>query len=698
MPFAMRCYVIAVISAAAVLVATVPWSRTSLLNLGVLSVLAAVAERVSRVQIGARGATVSVSLVVTLAAVSILPPAAAAVVGVASMLLLLRRQREIMSAFTIAICALIPAAGSSVCYLLRGHDHGVYLNFPAFLLPFFAAVTTALLLNGLLVAGAMSLAGRAPFLGVWRSDLLRGILPYYSSSVLALIIIVLWQDIGAFTILLVVVPMYVTHWVLSQYSNEQRAYEATISALVQAVEIKDHYTRGHSERVAKGSELIARRMAMAEDRIAKLRYAGLLHDIGKLGVPTRLLAKPGKLTDEEYAQLCLHPNQGVAVIRDIRFLTDVYDGILYHHERLDGRGYPSGKSGDEIPEFARILGVADAFDAMTSTRSYRAARPVTEALAELWRGAGTQFDPALVRAFEEALALQAAAGDAWQVTDEPVSTLDTVPAGGVVEAPAFAFEDHDDPTVGADWYPNRIGAGEYLLREGVRGLDPSDPGPRPDPAPDSGSPMGSAGRAGGAWFRPAGRGWTAGGPAEAVAGPEAMRPAEAWPAEGRSGEGRSGETASWDGPARPWEPTVPLSGRPEPAKPFAEAEPAARSTMARRPATRPWDLAESLPLPQPAPPAGSPELPQPQESHEQPRALAWRERLHPAEGYDNVFPIRPESADDPAASVPAETSAALAAGHGTGVFAGPAEPAAPSVQATTDSATGSARRVEGPGA
>jgi HD-GYP domain-containing protein (c-di-GMP phosphodiesterase class II) len=142
---------------------------------------------------------------------------------------------------------------------------------------------------------------------------------------------------------------------------------------------------------------------MGAERVVSLRVAGTLHDVGKLGVPTRLLRKSGPLTDEEYQQVVLHPEYGHELVRGIGFLGEARAGILHHHERMDGRGYPHGLAGAEIPEFARVIAVADAFDSMTSTRSYRRGRPVPEALAELERCAGSQFDPAMVTALVRAL-------------------------------------------------------------------------------------------------------------------------------------------------------------------------------------------------------------------------------------------------------------------------------------------------------
>ena len=203
--------------------------------------------------------------------------------------------------------------------------------------------------------------------------------------------------------MLVLIPVLVARWAVAQFAAQQRAYEATVSALCQAVETKDFYTRGHSERVSRGAVMIATEIGMRPERVGAIRYAGMLHDVGKLGVPTSVLQKRSSLTDDEYAAVQLHPMRGLDIVREIGFLDEALAGIMHHHERIDGRGYPMGLAGDEIPEFARVLAVADAFDAMTSDRSYRGARPVPEAVAELRKWAGKQFDPAFVDAFVAAI-------------------------------------------------------------------------------------------------------------------------------------------------------------------------------------------------------------------------------------------------------------------------------------------------------
>ena len=162
------------------------------------------------------------------------------------------------------------------------------------------------------------------------------------------------------------------------------------------------YTRGHSERVATASVMIARQIGMREDRVSVPRYAGILHYVAKLGVPTRVLQKSGKLTDEEYEAIKLDPVRGLEVVPQIEFLGEAYAWIMHHHERIDGRGYPMGLTGYDILKFARVIAVADAFDSDDDHRSYRDAGPIEDCV-ELHRCAGSQFDPAMVAAMVRAL-------------------------------------------------------------------------------------------------------------------------------------------------------------------------------------------------------------------------------------------------------------------------------------------------------
>jgi HD-GYP domain-containing protein (c-di-GMP phosphodiesterase class II) len=172
-----------------------------------------------------------------------------------------------------------------------------------------------------------------------------------------------------------------------------------LTELSRAIEARDPYTRGHSARVSAIAEVIARRLGWRNSRLAGLRLGGQLHDVGKLNLDGTILRKPGPLDDQERIEVRRHPLAGARLIRPFASLRPALPYVLFHHERWDGKGYPSGRSREQIPPGARVLAVADAFDAMTSTRPYRAALPAEQAIAEVRDCAGSQFDPAVVRAF-----------------------------------------------------------------------------------------------------------------------------------------------------------------------------------------------------------------------------------------------------------------------------------------------------------
>lgn len=166
-----------------------------------------------------------------------------------------------------------------------------------------------------------------------------------------------------------------------------------VRTLANTIDAKDSYTNGHSTRVAKYSVMIAKRMGYAGERLEQLQYAAMLHDIGKIGIPREIINKPSRLTDEEYEIIKTHPAIGGNILKEISEIPDIAIGARWHHERYDGKGYPDGLSGTEIPEIARIIGVADSYDAMTSKRSYRGVLPQEVVAGELQKGKGSQFDP-----------------------------------------------------------------------------------------------------------------------------------------------------------------------------------------------------------------------------------------------------------------------------------------------------------------
>ena len=174
-----------------------------------------------------------------------------------------------------------------------------------------------------------------------------------------------------------------------------------LAELSAAVESRDPSTRGHAARVTALADAVARRLGWSDGQLAVLRIGATLHDVGKVVVPLSVLRKRGPLTDAELAQIRIHPSAGARVVAAIESAREALPCVLHHHERWDGRGYPHGLRGEEIPVEARLLAIADAYDAMTTNRPYRRAIPTEDALIELERCAGSQFDPALVRVFVE---------------------------------------------------------------------------------------------------------------------------------------------------------------------------------------------------------------------------------------------------------------------------------------------------------
>ena len=179
------------------------------------------------------------------------------------------------------------------------------------------------------------------------------------------------------------------------------SYVSTVRMLAEAIEAKDPFLRGHSEEVSAYVARVADRLGVEPRKREELLFGSLLHDIGKIGITERILLKPGPLTQEEFSIIQLHPRIGYRLIRQVPLLRPIAEGVLHHHERYDGDGYPAGLKGEQIPLEARIIGVADAFSAMTSERPYRRRMSLEEACKELERSAGTHFDPKIVRVFVE---------------------------------------------------------------------------------------------------------------------------------------------------------------------------------------------------------------------------------------------------------------------------------------------------------
>ena len=434
-----------------------PLNRGDAVALLVLCGMGVLGESVRGGAVGPRTG-LSFTSIVSLSSVALIGPFGAAIVGAVPNLLGVNKDRAQVRIFNSGMTSVIAAVGGFV-YLVAGGtkyvtDVQAQGTSPLLLhlgAPLMLADVAICLLNAVILSGIVRLTQRTPVRRFVLGMLGTSGPTYIGYGVIGFLFVILWVParVGPASAILILAPLFVARWAFVQYGDEQRAHQRTLSALVAAVETKDLYTRGHSERVALLCDLMAGSLTLNQQDTEALRYAGMLHDIGKLAIPTRVLRKSHGLTDADLASIATHPERGVEMVRDIDFLKDSFDAILHHHERMDGRGYPDSLGGEDIPLFARIISVADAFDSLTTSRSHREAHTVEEAVAELQRRAGTQFDPAIVAALERGLARQV-----WTPTQlEP----------GLMATAGRAF-DHDDPT-----------ASDLLA-----GLDSTDP---PDLAP-----------------------------------------------------------------------------------------------------------------------------------------------------------------------------------------------------------------------
>ena len=347
-----------------------------------------------------------------------------------------RRHPLVKKVFNGAQSVICAAAGGLVFHFAGGPTGDEVLSHPwDAIWTTTAANATWLVVNALLLCVVLSLEPGAPTPATFlRKVALPTSPPLLGYGLLGLLLAVAWlSGLGFLSILLIFVPLYVSRWALSQYEAERRAQAATMRAFIQVIETKDLYTRGHSERVSEGVGMLGRQLGLTDDRQSALEHAGLLHDVGKVGVPTSIIQKPGRLDDSEMDAIRLHPARGVELIGNIPFLEEVKSAVLHHHEKYDGTGYPAGLSGENIPYFARIIGIVDAFDCLTSTRSYRPAREVEETLKILIQDRYTHFDPDLVDAFVEVIRQHG-----WKTVDQPA------PDGSVV-----VTIDHDDLSLGS---------------------------------------------------------------------------------------------------------------------------------------------------------------------------------------------------------------------------------------------------------
>jgi HD-GYP domain-containing protein (c-di-GMP phosphodiesterase class II) len=390
------------------------------------------------IDVGARIHLSFLSIILLTSAV-VVGPVGAAIVGAAAAAIQKESQPLIVRLFNIALCSSLGSLGGLV-YLWagglaapNGSDSAVRILVSVGL-PLMVADIAQCLLNAALISGVVHFSAGTPVRTQFFKLLTTSGAAYIGYGVIGFLFVVLWlpAGVGWFSAVLVLAPLFIARWAFVQYGDELRAHDRTLRALVTAVETKDPSNRGHSDRTARLAEWLAETLLLGHKEIQDVRTAAMLHDIGNVCVPSKVLRARQQLTDDELVVLAEHALSAVELVQGIDFVRDSLDGIAHHHERFDGRGYPAGLRGEAIPLTARLVAVADTFDTLTTSRSYRPALTVDAALELVSERAGTHFDPEVVDALRRTLARHP-----WSTTERTPDELSAAPV----------TLDHDEPEI-----------------------------------------------------------------------------------------------------------------------------------------------------------------------------------------------------------------------------------------------------------
>ena len=430
LPLPARLYVGATIALGATLVVWLgPRSNFDNIPLFIVLLLASAITSAFKVSLplAKSGSTMSVSYAVDFASLLLLGPNETMLVAVTSAwsqcTFRMKTKNPVYRTLFSMACLAITVQASGFAYESLGGVPGT-LAHDVFGLakPLVGAATMYFIFNTCLIAIAVSLATKQSFISVWNQNFLWSAPSYFVGAAAAAIFTLAVMTSGVYLALLAAAPLYLTYRTYKVYlgriDDERRHVEemadlhlATIEALALAIDAKDQTAQSHIRRVQVYATSIARGLGMSDTEIQGVKTAALLHDIGKLAVPEHILSKPGPLTQEEFQKIRVHPQVGAEIISAVPFPYPVAPLILSHHERWDGKGYPQGLKGEEIPLGARILSVVDYYDALTSDRPYHKAMAPEAAMALLQQEAGRALDPAVVQMFVKMAAEMEAAAE-----------------------------------------------------------------------------------------------------------------------------------------------------------------------------------------------------------------------------------------------------------------------------------------------
>ncbi|MBC2726408.1 HD-GYP domain-containing protein [Desulfosporosinus sp.] len=388
-------------SATAILICNIintDWDKTQLINLLVFGILAIASESLPVAL--PKGGYVTVSYSIFLSSLILFPLGVTLTAMALSGLLIFGKAGQEQPLYKRVFNASQYVIALSAAYAVIGFSgiESFQLDIQSFLFYLMAAIVY-MIMNMTIVTIVLSLSsGRSPW-SIWIGNFRWAVPNFLALVPLGFLLALLYKNWGPLGLLLLFVPLLVSRHSFQLYIDMRENYLNTVEALVQALEAKDTYTSGHSARVGKLSVTIGEAIKMNDEKIEFLKYAAVLHDVGKIGVSEVILNKQEKLMDMEWDSIRSHPVIGQKIIKGIKFLFDIGLVVRYHHERFDGKGYPDGLAGEDIPLESRIIAVADTYDAITSDRSYRKGRTHNEAVEELKRVAGSQLDPEIVDLF-----------------------------------------------------------------------------------------------------------------------------------------------------------------------------------------------------------------------------------------------------------------------------------------------------------